>query len=115
MSEIDVFLADLDEQRRSVLERVLTIAERAAPEAERGTSYGMPALRYAGKPLLGFTVSKEHMSLHPFSPAVVTGVADDLKGFSLSKGTIRFTPEQPVPDAVVREMVRLRIAEIEGK
>lgn len=54
------------------------------------------------------------MSLHPFSPAVVAAVADDLAGFSLSKGTIRFTPDTPVPEAVIDRMVRLRLTEIIG-
>jgi uncharacterized protein YdhG (YjbR/CyaY superfamily) len=82
------------------------------PEAEEGSSYGMPALRFAGRPLLGFTVSKQHLSLHPFSPEVVAAMTDELAGFSLSKGTIRFTPDTPLPEQVIEHMLRLRIAEI---
>ena len=74
----------------------------------------MLALRVAGKPLLGFHVSEQHLSLHPFSPAVVAAVAEDLDGYSLSKGTIRFTPETPVPEPVIERMVQLRLAEITG-
>jgi uncharacterized protein YdhG (YjbR/CyaY superfamily) len=105
MGAIDDYLAGLEESQRRALERV----------ASQGTSYGMPALRVAGKPLLGFHVSKQHLSLHPFSPDVVAAVADDLAGFSLSKGTIRFSPETPVPEPVLERVVRLRRAEITGE
>jgi uncharacterized protein YdhG (YjbR/CyaY superfamily) len=114
MGEIDAYLAGLEESQRRALERVRAVAERLAPEASQGKSYGMPALRVAGKPLLGFHVSRQHLSLHPFSPAVVAAVADELRGFSLSKGTIRFTPETPVPELVIERVVRLRLAEITG-
>jgi uncharacterized protein YdhG (YjbR/CyaY superfamily) len=112
--EIDDYLAGLGEPHRQSLERVRDVALRAAPEASQGKSYGMPALRLAGNPLLGFTVSKQHLSLHPFSPDVVAAVADDLAGYSLSKGTIRFTPDNPVPEKVIERLVRLRMAEITG-
>ena len=114
MGEIDDYLAGLREPQRGALERVRDIAQRVAPEASQGTSYGMPALRLAGKPLLGFHVSRQHLSLHPFSPDVVAAVSGDLGGFSLSKGTIRFTSETPVPEPVLERVVRLRLAEITG-
>jgi uncharacterized protein YdhG (YjbR/CyaY superfamily) len=114
MGEIDEYLASLEEPQRGALERVRDIAQRVAPDATQGTSYGMPALRVAGKPLLGFHVSKQHLSLHPFSPAIVEAVAEELAGFSLSKGTIRFTPETPVPEQVIERVIRLRVAEITG-
>lgn len=113
MSGFDDFLATLDGRRAAALTRILEVARSVAPEATEGKSYGMNALRYAGKPLIGLTASIGHLSLHPFSPAVVAAVADDLPGLSKSKGTIRFTPESPVPDAVVERIVRLRKDEID--
>ena len=112
--EIDDYLAGLEEPQRQALQRVRDIAIQVAPEASQGKSYGMPALRFAGKPLLGFTASKQHLSIHPFSPEVVAAVADDLAGYSLSKGTIRFTTHNPVTEAVLERLVRLRLAEITG-
>jgi uncharacterized protein YdhG (YjbR/CyaY superfamily) len=114
MGEIDEFLAGLEEPQRGALERVRDIAQRVAPDASQGKSYGMPAFRIAGRPLLGFTISSRHLSVHPFSPDVVAAVAADLEGFSLSKGTIRFTPETPLPEPVIEHLVRLRLAEITG-
>jgi uncharacterized protein YdhG (YjbR/CyaY superfamily) len=84
-----------------------------APDAEEGTSYGMPALRLDGRPLLGITAAARHLSLFPFSPAVVEAVAPDLAGYSLSKGTIRFSADQQLPDDVIERIVVLRRAELD--
>lgn len=73
----------------------------------------MPALRLAGRPLLGITAAAKHLSVFPFSPAVVEAVAPDLTGHSLSKGTIRFAVDQPIPDEVIERIVTLRRAELE--
>lgn len=83
-----------------------------APEAVQGTSYGMAALLHRGKPLLGLLAAKHHLSVFPFSSRVVDAVRDQLDTFELSKGTIRFSVDQPLPDDVVRDVVRLRMAEI---
>jgi uncharacterized protein YdhG (YjbR/CyaY superfamily) len=112
MTEVDDYLAGLDAQPRAALEHVRRLALAEAPEAEPGRSYGMPALKYGGKPLIGFVAAKDHLSVFPFSPAVVEAVKDRLVGYAVSKGTIRFTVETPIPDAVLREVVRLRLAEI---
>ena len=112
MSEIDDYLAALPPGQRVALDHLRAIVAAAAPDAEEGKSYGMPAFRYRGKPLIGFHAAKQHLSVHPFSPEVVDGVRDRLAGFDLAKGTIRFTPEQPLPDDVIRELVALRLAEL---
>ncbi|GAA4380973.1 DUF1801 domain-containing protein [Nocardioides caricicola] len=85
-----------------------------APDAEEGTSYGMPAWRWKGKPLLGLNQAKAHVGVYPFSPEVVDAVRDRLDGFTLTKGGVQCTPDVPLPDDVVVEMVRLRMAEIRG-
>lgn len=63
---------------------------------------------------LAAVAAAKHLSLYPFSGSIVAAVADQLEGYSLSKGTIRFSPEQPVPDEVIRQILQLRIAEIRG-
>lgn len=112
MGDVDDSLASLDEPERGCLQRVIAAARRVAPEADEGRSYGMPALKVDGKPLIGVVAAAKHLSIFPFSPEVVDAVAPRLAGFSLSKGTVRFTPDHPVPEEVVEEMVRLRLAEI---
>jgi uncharacterized protein YdhG (YjbR/CyaY superfamily) len=112
MSPVDEYLASLDAATRAAFERVRRLAMEIAPEAEAGTSYGMAALIYKKKPLIGFRVAQKHLSVFPFSPQVVDAVRGRLAGFELSKGTIRFTIAAPLPDDVVREIVRRRMAEI---
>ncbi len=103
-----------DPVARAALEHLAELVAAEAPDAEEGTSYGMPAWRLAGKPLLGFNLATAHVGLFPFSPDVVTAVRDRLDGYGVSKGGIRFDPARPVPDDVVVELLRLRRREITG-
>jgi uncharacterized protein YdhG (YjbR/CyaY superfamily) len=112
MSAIDDYLAGLDEPARAALDRVRLLVKAVVPDAEEGKSYGMPALRYNKKPLLGFLAAKTHLSVFPFSPEVIDAVRDRLDGFDLSKGTIRFAATHPLPDDLLQDIVRLRLAEI---
>ena len=112
MGTVDDSLAVLPEPDRDCLQHVIDVARAVVPEAEEGMSYGMPALKFEGKPLVGVVRAAKHLSVFPFSPAVIDAVARWLEGYSLSKGTIRFTPEHPLPDDVLEDIVRLRRAEI---
>jgi uncharacterized protein YdhG (YjbR/CyaY superfamily) len=114
MGEVDEFLASLPADEAAAFGRVVELASLAVPGAEQGTSYGLPALMYRGRPLLGLARAKQHLSLFPFSPAVIEAVHGRLDGFSLSKGTIRFTVSHPLPDEVITDLVILRRSEIEG-
>lgn len=107
-------IASTDGETRAVLEEVLDRALDIVPEAVEDLSYGTPALRYRGSPLIGVRVGAKHLSLFPFSPDVVAAVASRLAGYSLSKGTIRFTADQPVPADVLDAIVELRRAEIDA-
>ena len=111
-SPMDEYLDGLAPEQRAALERVRAIVANAAPDAETGTSYGMPAFLLDGRPLLGFRAAKQHLSVYPFSPAAVEAVADRLDGFELAKGTIRFTPDRPIPDDVLEDLVRARRREL---
>lgn len=71
------------------------MARAIVPDAVDGVSYGIPVLKVGGSPLIGVTASAKHLSVFPFSPAVIDTVRTKLDGFSLSKGTIRFTPDHP--------------------
>jgi uncharacterized protein YdhG (YjbR/CyaY superfamily) len=112
MGAVDDALATVEEPDRSCLQHVVELARSLAPDATEGMSYGMPALKLDGKPLVAAVTTAKHLSIFPFSAAVVEAVADRLEGYSLSKGTIRFTADYPVPDDVLEDIVRLRIAEI---
>jgi uncharacterized protein YdhG (YjbR/CyaY superfamily) len=112
ISAMDDYLNGLSPAQKDALERVRAVVEDVAPEAEEGVSYGMPAFLLAGRPLLGFRAAKKHLSVFPFSPAAIEAVKDRLEGFDLSKGTIRFSPDTPVPEDVLADLVRARIQEI---
>jgi uncharacterized protein YdhG (YjbR/CyaY superfamily) len=112
MSEMDDYINGLPPAQKAALARVRTVVEDVAPEAEEDVSYGMPAFLYAGRPLLGFRAAKRHLSIFPFSPAAIEAIKDRLGGFDLSKGTIRFSPDSPVPKDVLADLVRARKREI---
>ncbi|PJI84874.1 iron chaperone [Luteimicrobium subarcticum] len=116
MGDLDDYLASVtDAASRTALEHVRDIALDVVPDAEQGTKYAMAALVYRGKGLVAPVENKHHLSVVPFSGEVVAQVADDLGGFSLSKGTIRFDAAHPVPDDVLRRVVELRRAEIDAR
>jgi uncharacterized protein YdhG (YjbR/CyaY superfamily) len=112
---MDDYLDRLPREQREALARVRAIVDRVAPDAEEGVSYGMPAFLYAGRPLLGFRAAKKHLSVFPFSPAAIEAIEGRLEGFGLSKGTIRFSPDRPVPEDVLTDLVRARKEEIAAK
>ena len=115
MPEVGEYLATLAPDDREALERVQGIVMRLVPEAEEGRSYGMPAFKYRDRPLLGILAAKTHLSVFPFSSAAVDAVRDSLDGFSISPGTIRFHPDQPIPERVLERLVRHRLREIDGR
>jgi uncharacterized protein YdhG (YjbR/CyaY superfamily) len=112
MSDMDDYLDGLAPDQKAALARVRAIVAEVVPDAEEGKSYGMPAFIFAGRPLLGFRAAQKHLSLFPFSPAAIEAVSDRLAGFDLAKGTIRFTPDQPVPRTVLADLIRVRQREI---
>lgn len=114
MGTVTDYLEWLPEPDRAALERVVGLAREVVPDAEEGTGYGMPALTYRGKALLSAMASAKHLAVYPFSPAAVEGVVDRLDGWSHAKGTVRFSAAQPLPDGVVRDLVRLRAGEIDA-
>jgi uncharacterized protein YdhG (YjbR/CyaY superfamily) len=112
MSEIDDYLAGIEAPERAALDHIRRLVMQVAPEAEEGRSYGMPALKYRKRSLLGFVAAKNHLSVFPFSPSVIETLLDRLDGYDVSKGTIRFTVDNPIPDDVLRDIVLLRLAEL---
>src|SRR5262249_39739473 len=114
MGAVDEYFESLEPDERAAFERVRAAATEVAPGVEQGTSYGVAALMYAGKPLIGFHAGKGFLSLYPYSGAVVTALREKVPGIEGTSGSVHFTAEAPLTDDAVRVMVELRIAEIEG-
>jgi uncharacterized protein YdhG (YjbR/CyaY superfamily) len=110
-SPIDAYLTGLPADQRAALEKLRKQIRAAAPKAEECLSYGMPAFRHGGRPLVGFSASAKHCSLFPMDGTTVAAFKSELRDFSTSKGTIRFTSERPIPAALVRRIVKARVAE----
>jgi uncharacterized protein YdhG (YjbR/CyaY superfamily) len=115
MSGFDEYLATVPDPQKAELERIRQFVRRTVPEAEEATSYGMPAFKYRKRPLLGVRVSKNHLSVFPFSPEAIDAARDSLAGFDLSKGTVRFTPDKPIPESALEQLLRHRLLEIERR
>ncbi|AEI12588.1 iron chaperone [Cellulomonas gilvus] len=111
--ELEAMLAGLEEPTRAAVVRVYDRARALVPDAVDGLGYGMPALVHRGRPLVAVRPAARHIGLYPFSPAAIDAVRPELVGFALSKGTVRFTPERPVPDDVLDRLLTVRRDEIE--
>ena len=90
---------------------IIPPAEAAAPGAEEVINYGVPMFRLDGRNLVSIAAAKTHCSFFVQSPTVMEALAEELTGFATSKGTIRFQPGKPIPAALVRKIVKARIAE----
>jgi uncharacterized protein YdhG (YjbR/CyaY superfamily) len=107
---IDQYLARIDPAQRAALNRLRKAIRAAAPRAEECISYQLPAFRLDGRMLVWFGAGTNHCSFYP--GAVVQQFKQLLKQYDLSKGTVRFQPDHPIPLALVRKLVRARIAQI---
>jgi uncharacterized protein YdhG (YjbR/CyaY superfamily) len=110
---IDEYLAGVTDEQRAALQKLRKIIRSAAPRAEECISYSIPAFRLDGL-LVGFGATATHCAFYPMSSSTVAAHQDDLKAYDTSKGTIRFQPDRPLPAALVRKLVKARIAENRG-
>lgn len=110
---IDEYLASQTRENRVALAKLRRAIHAAAPRAQECISYGMPAFRLDGKLIAGFKAAAQHCSFHPMSGATIATLKADLSTYDTSKGTIRFSPSRPLPTAVIRKLVRARVAELD--
>jgi uncharacterized protein YdhG (YjbR/CyaY superfamily) len=111
---IDEFLESLTADQRSALMKLRKTIRAAAPHAEECISYGIPAFRLGGKFFVGFGGSARHCAFYPGALPIAT-LKRELKDYDTSRGTIRFQPEKPLPAALVRRIIKIRLAEYSSR
>lgn len=109
---VDEYLASLPPAARSVLDEVRSILRRALPDAEEVISYQIPAYRMQGGTVIYCAAWKSHWSLYPASGPLVKALGEEIAPYIVSKGTIRFSLTQPVPEKLVTRIATLRAAEV---
>ncbi|KKB08294.1 iron chaperone [Devosia chinhatensis] len=109
-AQIDAHIEALAPAFREAMQHLRAVIRAAAPEAEEIITYAMPGIGLEG-PLVSYCAFKTHCSLFPMGNSVFTGMEDEIAPWRTSKGTLQFTPDAPLPDALVIRIVKARIAE----
>lgn len=107
----DGYFAALQPAQRALLEKYRRAIHTVAPGAEEYLGYGLAGFKFNGRPLVYLGAWEKHCALYAANPKTQAKFAEDLRGFEVSRGTIRFTVEKPLPLALVKKLVKARAAE----
>jgi uncharacterized protein YdhG (YjbR/CyaY superfamily) len=110
--EVDEYLRGVDEPKRSTLQALRRTILEIVPDADQVISYRVPAFRVRGKTVAGFAAFKDHLSYLPFSGSVLAQLADELKGYTMTKSALHFPVDRPLPETVVKKLIAVRLGEI---
>lgn len=111
MSVIDDYFKQLEEPQKTELERIRRLVKEVVPDASEVITYGMPGFKYRGKYLISFAAFKNHLSLFP-GAEVLEALSSELGDHASSKGTVKFTLEDTLPDELVKKIVIMRANDI---
>ena len=104
----DDYLSKVEPDKRAALQKLRKDIRAAAPRAEECISYGIPGFSLNGRVLVHYGSAKNHCAFYP--GATIASLAKELEGYETSKGTIRFAADEPLPAALVKKIVKARIA-----
>jgi uncharacterized protein YdhG (YjbR/CyaY superfamily) len=114
-AEVEAYLAQVPEPARTTLEKMRAMIRAAAPrEATEAISYRIPSFQYKGG-LVAYAAFKDHCSFFPMGSRAIEEFAEELKGYRVSKGTIQFALDKPLPAGLVKKMVKACVARNEAK
>jgi uncharacterized protein YdhG (YjbR/CyaY superfamily) len=111
-AEVDAYLETLEEPQRGALEELRRTILGIVPEAEQGISYKVPAFRVDGKVVAGFAAFRNHLSYLPFSGSVLSRMGDDLEGYEMTKSSLHFPVDRPLPKSLVERLIALHREQI---
>lgn len=108
-TDIDTYLTRLTEPERRTLSQLRTDIHALLPEVQECISYGMPAFKVEGTVVAGFAAFKNHLSYLPHSGSVLPALVDDLADYEMTKGSLHFLPDQPLPRSLVQKLISVRL------
>jgi uncharacterized protein YdhG (YjbR/CyaY superfamily) len=111
-AQVDAYLAEVEEPKRSVLETLRRTILSIVPEAEECISYQVPAFRVGGKVIAGFAAFKNHLSYLPFSGSVLNKLPEDLTSYDRTLSALHFPVDRSLPEPLVRKLVEVRLREV---
>lgn len=112
---IDEYLGTVKEaEKRAALAKLRATIRAIVPKAEECISYAMPAFRHEDRVVAGFLATKSGCSYFPFSGTTLQTLAADLGGYETTKSAVHFDPKRGLPKALVRKLLKARIAETRG-
>lgn len=114
VSAVDAYYAALPADQRALLERMRAQVVGLVPDAVEAISYGMPTFKLNGRAVVWLAGWKAHCAIYPLTDAFLEAHAEELKGYRLTKGSVHFSPEMPLPVALVERLVRERVADVEA-
>ena len=112
---VDAYFTSLPSQQRTQLQKLRDTIAVAAPEAEEGITYSMPGFLLGGKGFVGYMAFKDHYSFFPMSPSAIEAHRDELGDHVTGKGTISFEYGERLPVALIKKVVKARLAEVETR
>ncbi|HET8935286.1 MAG TPA: DUF1801 domain-containing protein [Polyangiales bacterium] len=112
-TSIDEYLRALPDDQRRALTTLRAQIKAAAPGAEEYIGYGLAGFKLDGKPLIYMGAAKNHCAI--YGARADEALAEKLKSFKQSKGTIQFTPDKPIPASVVKLIVKARVAALQQR
>ena len=107
--DVDEYLRRIEEPKRSTIEALRRTILEIVPDAEQVISYRVPAFRIDGQTVAGFAAFRDHLSYLPFSGSVLSDLADELQGYTMTKSALHFPVDRPLPKTLVKKLIAVRL------